>query len=247
MNLSQKNIWNLPVKKFPDRASVFWDIIVAHFGSKPIDILEIGVFKATLLKGALARNDLKIKSYTGIDPYVGDKSDSYFGSYWKAPSEASDVFEVASKIFDQPHCKLKRTFSRDFFRELSSEATYDLIIIDGDHRYHYALWDLHHWFKKLRPNGLLIADDYANSDTPDVTKAINRFIEMNEMNIKRRGYERLEFQNVGKQIPISLTFVYFQTTVSVPQIATVDFETPNSAEKLKPRSFVQSLIKKLLN
>ncbi|WP_176461787.1 class I SAM-dependent methyltransferase [Anaeromicrobium sediminis] len=202
-------IWNLPKKKFENRRKVFWDIIKQNFQDKKISVLEIGVYKAGFLKDVLGRNDLKISRYTGIDPYLGAENDPYLGLYWKNKSDADKIYEESLNVFTDSGNTLVRTTSQEFYKSLKPNDVYDLIIIDGDHTFNSALWDLHFWFKRVKKGGMLIADDYANVDTPDVTRAINTFIKVNEHKIEKIGYKRLEFQNKGKYIPISLTFVYF--------------------------------------
>lgn len=202
-------VWNLPASGFPDRATTYWDIVAnAGLASHPLDILEIGVYRAGLLSGLLKRTDIQVKSYTGIDPYLGDERDSYTGAYWKNAGESNSIYVDAKRIFDKAGYDLLRCCSHEFYSE-NSTRTWDLIIIDGDHRKPAALWDLHHWFKRLKPRSIIIGDDYANSDTPEVTHAVNGFIRLNKQNISRSGYRVLPFQNKGKEIPISLTIVYF--------------------------------------
>lgn len=67
----------------------------------------------------------------------------------------------------------------------SNTNRFDLIYVDGDHRFDFALHDLESSWKSLNPGGLLIFDDYGNSDTPDVTKAAKRFY--------RNHWDEIEF------------------------------------------------------
>jgi hypothetical protein len=101
-----------------------------------------------------------------------------------------------------------------------------LIIVDGDHRYSPALWDLHHWFKRLAPGGILMADDYANVDTPEVTRAVNDFIRMNKANILKKGFKVIPFQNKHKEIPISLTVVFFMKVESPVETVSWNYGEP---------------------
>ena len=82
------NLWNVPVSEFPSRLKIYWDIVAhAQISSKPLNILEIGVFRAGLLRNLRTRTDIEVESYTGVDPYVADATDSYTGSYWKNKNE----------------------------------------------------------------------------------------------------------------------------------------------------------------
>ena len=207
----ERSVWNLPVEQFPQRATTYWDLIAgATDGGKPLDILEIGVFRGGLLRGLLERSDIQVNTYTGVDPYVGDAADSYTGSYyWTDGDGSNSVWKKSKELFDRAGFQLYRNRSHEFYAA-HVDRSWDVIIVDGDHRYRPALWDLHHWFKRLRPGGVLIADDYANCDTPDVTRAVNEFVRLNEPNFAQLGYHVLPFQNAGKEIPISLTIVLFR-------------------------------------
>ena len=155
------DIWNLPKQNFESRGKVFWDIMASHFGGKNIDVVEVGVYKAGMLKSLPGRDDLNVRTYVGVDPYLGDESDPYLNKYWKNVDECEAVFQEAKKVFE-------------------------------------------------RSGGLLAVDDSGNSDTPEVTVAINKFIGRKRAKIVRTGYRPMDFQNKTKNIPNNLSFVYFQ-------------------------------------
>ena len=55
-----------------------------------------------------------------------------------------------------------RVMSADFFQGLDREpeaVSYDLIFIDGDHRYQGVKYDIHHAMKYLSPGGVLVLHD----------------------------------------------------------------------------------------
>ena len=198
--------WNLPKTEFEHRGDVFVKLVKNIFGNKALDILEIGIYTASVSKKVFA-SDLNVNSYTGVDPYLGTSQDPYYKRYWEK-SEAEKVYESVNKLFAHYNHKLIRLKSEAFFKK--NHESFDLIFIDGDHRFEPALQDMVNSKKCLKKDGVIIIDDYANVDTPDVTRAVNRFVKENQDNILRMGREVLEFQNAGKFIPISLTFVYFQ-------------------------------------
>jgi hypothetical protein len=207
--LASHMLWNLPATHFPDRATAYWDVVAqAGLTDRPLDILELGVYRAGLLRGLLERTDIRVASYTGVDPYLGDDRDAYRGAYWKNEREADAVWTSAREVFDAAGHQLHRDFSHEHFAR-SGKRSWDVIIVDADHRYSAALWDLQHWFKRVKSGGLMLADDYANCDTPEVTPAVNEFIRLNPKAIAKSGYRLLPFQNKGKEVPISLTIVYF--------------------------------------
>jgi hypothetical protein len=74
----------------------------SRLASRPLDILEIGVFKAALLKKLLERTDLQVDSYTGVDPFAGDKNDSYKNTYWENEDKANSIWVEAKKSFRPP-------------------------------------------------------------------------------------------------------------------------------------------------
>ena len=201
-------VWNVPVKQFSTRNVMWDDVARMDIAQSPLQILEIGVYQAGMLRRLLKRDDISVASYTGIDPYLGETSDPYHGAYWASPNESNAVYEQSERVFSESGHQLVRTYSHKYWEE-TRDQTWDLILVDGDHRYDPALWDLHHWFQRLRPGGVMIADDYGNSDTPGVTRAVNRFIELNTEGIAKTGYTVLPFQNKKKYVPISLTFVYW--------------------------------------
>jgi hypothetical protein len=65
------------------RAEVMMPVIKRHFADRmrAINVLEIGVFRANLVKGFFEQSDLSIARYDGVDPYLGDDSDPYLNAY----------------------------------------------------------------------------------------------------------------------------------------------------------------------
>lgn len=60
----------------------------------------------------------------------------------------------------------------------------DLIIHDAGHDYSSVYDDLVHWFPKLKQDGILVIDDYENEHFPDLVKAVDRFVEENNLKTK---------------------------------------------------------------
>jgi predicted O-methyltransferase YrrM len=71
----------------------------------------------------------------------------------------------------------------DFFSS-GGDETFDIIYVDASHKYEDVLYDLEHSLEKLKPGGLLIADDYlwisyaTLEDNPCL--AINKFARDNQ-------------------------------------------------------------------
>jgi hypothetical protein len=202
--------WNLPREVTQPRYSFLIDLFLDYFGDRPFSMLEIGVHKGDLFR-SLMDSCLTITSYSGVDPYAGDGRDYYLGSYWKSRDEADELYEEVKRVFEKRGHVLHRATSERFFNSTSGHL-YDLIYIDGDHRYDSALWDITHWFYRTSPDGLMVVDDYGNADHPDVTKAVNRFIEEHASFIDRMGYRSYEMYTGkgNKRIPVSKANVFFR-------------------------------------
>lgn len=198
-------MYNLPMETLEIGRENFWMTVKEHFGNKAIDILEIGVFQAKCIQ-SLPEGMVNVKSYTGVDPYLGE-NDGY-GGYWRNRDESSTVYGKAKEIFEKKNATLIRKTSKDYFNECDKE--YDFIFVDADHRYYPALWDMCKWFHKVREGGLLMIDDYANVDTLDVTKATNAFFAICKRKIGRMGYCDRSFINKRKYIPCVSRCVYFE-------------------------------------
>jgi hypothetical protein len=110
------------------------------------------------------------------------------------------VYEHSKRVFDASGHEPIRSYSHEY-REETPLQTWGPILVDGDHRYAPALWDMPHWFKRLRPDGINIADDCANPDTPDGTRAVNRFIELNGVWILRRDIQNFHFRTRSSMSP----------------------------------------------
>lgn len=118
---------------------------------------------------------------------------------------------------------------------LDSRAGFDLIYVDGDHRYNYALWDMLAFFGVLNDDGLMMIDDYANVDVPGVTTAFNDFVRLARPNIARLGYLEGQFRNRGKFVPVSQFTTYVlpvARSVRKPLALPLVEETPTARPKM---------------
>ncbi len=177
-----------------------WDKVKEYYQDKELSVLEIGVYKASQIRAA--KSKCNIKTYVGIDPYMGDNRDSYKGAYWKNEVEAFKIYKQSKKIFEENGGELLKTTSEIYYRSIEEDVKFDVIYIDGDHRFDAALKDMIHWWLKLEKGGVMIIDDYANPDTPDVTRAVNIFLEMYQKSIEFVDEATWSFKNKGKHIPV---------------------------------------------
>ena len=75
-----------------------WDKVKEYYQEKELSVLEIGVFRAGQIRKAYSV--CNIKSYVGIDPYLGTSDDSYKGAYWKDEVAAFQVYQESKEIFE---------------------------------------------------------------------------------------------------------------------------------------------------
>jgi len=58
---------------------------------------------------------------------------------------------------------------------------FDFIFHDAGHSYEDVYADLVHWFPKLKVEGNLILDDYDTHNFPDLIRAVDKFVEENDL------------------------------------------------------------------
>lgn len=207
--MSGGGIW-APHLPLSGRPPVLSEILVSYFQSRPFDGVEIGVHRGATLRILRATPELHIRSFVGVDPYLGDSTDPYVGAYWSSPEEANMVYEKAAAIYLEAGGTLVRLRSDEWFGSLPPDAAFDFILVDGDHRYGPALADLRRSWSRLRPGGLLMVDDYAHLHHPDVTSAIRTFVNESRESLGRIGYRIIPFRPDGYPVPISLMLVYIE-------------------------------------
>jgi predicted O-methyltransferase YrrM len=173
------------------------DQLIELSGSK--NVLEVGVASGWHAKHLLQKFP-KLK-YTGVDPYIAnyDSNDQFSDEGWRIfggenPQEALDllheiVSQKLSNLFGK-RFKLIRTTSETYFN--SSAAKYDLIFIDGDHRYDNVLSDLELAWSSLSPKGVICGDDYL---WPEVEKAVHDFSQA-------KSLEPILISNITHRYPI---------------------------------------------
>jgi hypothetical protein len=61
---------------------------------------------------------------------------------------------------------------------------FDLIVHDAGHEFDDVYNDLTHWFPKLKPEGKLVVDDYDSKNFPGVIKAVDKFVEENNLSVE---------------------------------------------------------------
>jgi SAM-dependent methyltransferase len=130
---------------------------------QPKLIAEIGTLYAgttEVLARALWQNGKgKIHS---ADPYGGERCPQIIAQW---PSEL------------QHHVEFHAKSSMDFFARMILESkTFDLVLVDGNHDYEFALFDLQMASRLLRPGGIVVMD---NAEQVGPFKATSEFLEDN--------------------------------------------------------------------
>ncbi|WP_265823261.1 class I SAM-dependent methyltransferase [Geovibrio ferrireducens] len=238
--MADKSIFNikklsLPISSDLRASAAIVPLMEKHFGNKKVRILEIGVFKAGLTK-VFAESSLNIEAYDGVDPYLGSKDDPYTGLYWGNALEAESVYKKAKEYYDNQGFSLHRMTSSEYFDNFFGKMEYDIIYVDGDHSFEYALYDFEEFVHMLTEGGVFLIDNYASAGTPGVTKAVNEFIHSYRDVIENIGYYLNEFQNPGKYVPVSQTTVYLTVNKNL-----LESQKPISSKRYYLSSFLREL------
>ena len=210
----RSTLWNLPIQRFDNRLLLFNSIISDWMeeyqrsgqwkpGGRQLDFLEIGVWKAETIVGVQSFFN-KAFRYVGLDPYGQLIDDPYAGLFWKSDEESEAVYQSALGTFEMHGGELLRLCSDDFFAR--DQRQFDVIFVDGDHRYAGALADMENGINRLRPGGLLIVDDVGNNFHPEVEWAVRQFYDKHLGEFDRYGVHPLFFLLEGMSFPVMLQF-----------------------------------------
>ena len=232
------DIWNFPVARRDDRCSLLCFIIEDYlqssadlrFPSSRVSMLEIGVGQADTVR-YLARHFGAAFDCTGVDPYGLGIDPAYEGPYRQADAQANAAFSRAQLIYDEFDARLIRSRSNEYFA--CSHESFNIVLVNGDHRYASAIQDIESAFAALHPGGLLIVDDYGNSFHSDVEVATWDFCFANQSQIRRSGALPLFFQRPGMVAPVVSMFIYFEKN-SLSQTAELvqsAFAMPNGPQQ----------------
>jgi len=135
--------------------------------SKPLSILEVGVFKGAWIL-SLGKNVPEIERLVGIDPYPG----GHEVLRHQLPVRVAD-FGFADKFTHYDSWEdMAEGETRD---ELPSR--FHVIHVDGDHTFDGAARDLAHVDGWLKTSGVVIVDDFFNPYYPGIASATYKFLE----------------------------------------------------------------------
>lgn len=135
-------------------------------------VVEIGVDQGVFSHTFLSRW-VNGRVYLGVDPYVGfGPPDVRHSDFLIASAKYAEFAGVARLLVAQ---------SPDIIATLDGSQCslytdpWDLVYVDGDHRYEAVLADCRAWWSKLQPQGLLAGHDFINADCPGVQQAVLEF------------------------------------------------------------------------
>lgn len=149
-----------------------WFPYIAVDETKPIRYAEIGTFYgANIVSVAMTYGKHPDSVLVAIDPW------SDYNDYPEYKGQQSGIYETFCKNIEPYGSKIqtKRGYSHEIIPTLE-DNTYDIIYIDGNHEPEYVLEDAILSFRKVKPHGYLVFDDYGWGG-PDLTKrGIDAFI-----------------------------------------------------------------------
>jgi hypothetical protein len=141
---------------------------------------EIGVWKADFSEQVAKA--AKPREFHLIDPWKFAPS---FPKRWYGGAIASSQ-SAMDEIYRRVVARMRPFPGIAIHRQASLEAAatfpdrhFDWIYIDGDHSYRAVKDDLEAWFAKVKPSGVVVADDYDWKDETgalSVKRAIDEFI-----------------------------------------------------------------------
>ena len=130
-------------------------------------LLEVGVAQAASAVKFLELENIAL--YIGVDPWewYEDSPDPEFNKgyldrkmgLWVNQEKWDSVYKIAQDAVAPygARARLIRAFSHDAIQQV--DDTLDIVSIDGNHQYEYALYDIRVWYEKMRSGGMMLVDD----------------------------------------------------------------------------------------
>jgi precorrin-6B methylase 2 len=130
-------------------------VLIPHFGDKPIVGVEIGVLGASGTVAMMNRMP-HLKLYA-IDPWK---------HFDKAEYEAENSQEYHDENYDVAKHRTEEFGDRVMLMKMTSDEALplipevDFVHIDGDHRYEQVKKDIHNYKQKVKPGGIISGHDW---------------------------------------------------------------------------------------
>ena len=181
-----------------------WEHIFKKY--KPLNILEIGVFRGQTLSLFLLLSDyfnLKSNVY-GISPLenIGDSVSDYPNLNYR-----EDILKNTRRFSSKNYFILDEYSTSIKAINFISSKKWDLIYIDGNHDYEVVKIDFNNCYNNLKIGGLIVLDDsalftnyrppfYSNSGHPGPSKVANEIDLNNLKEVLSVGHNRV-FQKIN--------------------------------------------------
>ncbi|MDH3475776.1 MAG: class I SAM-dependent methyltransferase [Rhodospirillales bacterium] len=154
-------------------------IVLRQFGTGKIGA-EIGVFKGDFSRQIL--DQAKPAKLYLIDPWENIYDPGLSKSWYAAgsPNDMPSLYDAVQKRFEPEiaagQVELCRGFSADAMARFDDNSL-DFAYVDGDHRFEGVSADLELAFAKVRPGGVIAADDHKLGGwwADGVVRALNEF------------------------------------------------------------------------
>lgn len=150
--------------------AVVWleKVIDVHIDtSKPLTVMEIGTGIGS--------------SAEWISKHICKHPDSFIHTAGIDPKQGIDEY-TAERLKDQPKIQYYNQYGISVMKQLNIK--YDMVYIDGTHKYLSVLNDAKFALKYLKDDGIIIFDD-CNDPWPEVMQAVNEFLKLNNLKLER--------------------------------------------------------------
>ena len=176
----------MPIVHKLTREKFLSEIVRIQLGTG-IKVAEIGVLKGKFAKEMIS--SLAPSEYIGIDPYK-----QYFDKpaveYFR-PNAIEKIYNKTNKLIEGLGHKLYRMSSKNA-APLFYQNYFDLVYIDGDHRYEEVKQDIELWYDKIKYGGILAGHDYVKRPKSwqyGVIKAVDEFVQKKELELNINNEE----------------------------------------------------------
>ena len=146
-------------------------------------VVEVGIGYGTHAKHILKTTD--VDTLYLVDPMCFYENDTFVQDILKCEPEIpgnhfNEMYDLIQQELSpwKERVQFIRLPSLSVSDEILKPESIDCVFIDGDHCYDAVYKDLHFWWKKVRPGGQLLGDDFWMES---VSRAVNDFAE--EMNL----------------------------------------------------------------
>jgi hypothetical protein len=137
-----------------DRRENFFPMLIDSMGLKTV--VEVGVDKGQFSHCLLSKS--KLEKFYGIDPWINDFGSDHRPGFFD-PNGENRMKEAIDRLAEfGDRVELVKNYSAVAAPYFPNDSI-DFVYIDGDHSLE-MLFDLYHWFPKVREGGIMAFDDY---------------------------------------------------------------------------------------